>query len=782
MKKIFFGIVALVAMVATSCQQFDEVDVVGGETATVSFNLSTPEIANRAFSDGTTATRLQYAVYDANGNALDIYKKDNETINISKQIEFQLTTGNTYSVLFWAAAPSAPYTVNLDAKTMEVDYTSPVCSDENRDAFYYYGSFTVSNGMAPIQADLKRPFAQLNIGTSDYAASTAAGYTVSHAKVKVPVYTNLDFVSGDATNKQTVEFAYAAIPTSETFPVAGHEYMAMNYLLMNTTKETVDVKFTYATDATGAAAKSRTVGSVPVQRNHRTNLYGQLFTSNTKVNVEIKPEYEDSYNNEYDYYIDANGAYHFSNTIGLKWFAEQVNAGNLLNATVILDSDIDLAASRATGDNWTPISMTTDYHKTFHGIFNGAGHTISGMIVSNEEAAGLFGYVYDAQIKNVVIDGATINSNHYAGGIVAWINNVAGNTTRPAIVENCSVKNSTITSDPTVVDANGEYNGDKVGGIVGYACFGTSNYPTVNEGARISDCSVEKVTIKGYRDLGGIAGFATYAHIDNNTVADITIVQDLSNNYKGTVPTTLGMYVGRNDGYNTGSNIENVTEQEDVVIAKEATTNEELATALSSTDNATVLLSEGDYDFASQLGNGQNGNLTVVGNGIDNTQVNGTVNSNNGAPGNYAHGKHLVFKDLTYVTASNNNYNGGFGHAASVTFINCKIIGQFYCHSSAPHKFIDCTIDPQTGYLYTYASNCDFEGCTFESSEGKALQVYAEASGTFNVNIKDCTFKAAKVAYTSPGTLEGGGKPVTAIDIKSLPLFCNWLWRWREQR
>ena len=293
MKKIFFGIVALVAMVATSCQQLDEVDVVGGQTTNVTVNLSTPEIANRAFSDGTTATHLQYAVYDANGNALDIYKKDNETINISKQIEFQLTTGNTYSVLFWAAAPSAPYTVDLDAKTMEVDYTSPVCSDENRDAFYYYGSFTVSNGMDPIDADLKRPFAQLNIGTSDYAASAAAGYTVSHAKVKVPVYTNLDFVSGNATNKQTIEFAYAAIPTSETFPVAGHEYMAMNYLLMNTTKETVDVVFTYATDATGTAAKERTVGAVPVQRNYRTNLYGQLLTASAKVNVEIKPEYDD---------------------------------------------------------------------------------------------------------------------------------------------------------------------------------------------------------------------------------------------------------------------------------------------------------------------------------------------------------------------------------------------------------------------------------------------------------------------------------------------------------
>ncbi len=299
MKKIFFGMAALVAFVATSCQQTPDLAEVGvgGETATVSFNLGTPQIASRAdFSDGTTASHLQWAVYDANGNILNDLTGEKTDFQISTTVEFQLTTGNTYYVLFWAAADGAPYTVNLTTKTMTVDYIGAVSSDEKRDAFYYYDDFTVQNGMDPVKAELRRPFAQLNIGTNDFEASEKAGHKVTHAMVEVPAYEQLNFATGEVFNKVVRTFAYAAVPgASQEFPVndAEYDYIAMNYLLMASTKETVDVVFTYAIDATGAAAKSRTVGAVPVQRNHRTNLYGQLFTSNTKVNVEIKPEYDD---------------------------------------------------------------------------------------------------------------------------------------------------------------------------------------------------------------------------------------------------------------------------------------------------------------------------------------------------------------------------------------------------------------------------------------------------------------------------------------------------------
>ena len=101
----------------------------------MSFNVATPEIATKAFSDGTTATVLQYAVYDAAGNYLKDLTVNNAEIHGSTTVSLTLTTGNTYSVIFWAAAPDAPYTVEFAKKTMTVDYTIALSNAENRDAF-----------------------------------------------------------------------------------------------------------------------------------------------------------------------------------------------------------------------------------------------------------------------------------------------------------------------------------------------------------------------------------------------------------------------------------------------------------------------------------------------------------------------------------------------------------------------------------------------------------------------------------------------------------------------
>ena len=287
---------------AASCQNdFDYVPT-GEETAQVTFNVGAPEIATRAFSDGTTATVLQYAVYNAEGNELTDLTVTDAEIHGSTTVNLQLTTGNTYSVIFWAAAENAPYTVDFDAKTMTVDYTNAVSNDEKRDAFYAYHEFTVT-GSQTETVYLKRPFAQLNIGTSDYTVAEAAGYAPAYSYVKVPVYNTLDLVEGkvstvDGTTASdeavATEFKLAAIPDSsvETFPVDGYEYLLMNYLLVPADKEVVDIEFGYSESNT-TVEKSRIVGSVPVQRNHRTNIYGQLLTSDVDVNVEIKPGYDD---------------------------------------------------------------------------------------------------------------------------------------------------------------------------------------------------------------------------------------------------------------------------------------------------------------------------------------------------------------------------------------------------------------------------------------------------------------------------------------------------------
>ena len=292
MKKLFLGMVALAALFATSCQKEAELGEVTGKTSTVSFNVGTPAIGSRAYSDGQTATVLQYAVYDAAGNELTDLTVTNGEIHGSTTVNLTLTTGNTYSVIFWAAAPNAPYTVDFDAKTMTVDYTAATSNDENRDAFYKYHTFKVT-GPQTETIELKRPFAQLNIGTSDYAAAKSAGYEPTKSAVTVKnIYNTLNLWDGTVSGSQEVTYDYAAIPTTETFPVTGYEYLSMNYLLVATDKALVDITFGY-TETDETAEKTRTVGSVPVQRNYRTNIYGQLLTSNVDVNVTIKPEYNE---------------------------------------------------------------------------------------------------------------------------------------------------------------------------------------------------------------------------------------------------------------------------------------------------------------------------------------------------------------------------------------------------------------------------------------------------------------------------------------------------------
>ena len=287
MKKLFFAMMAIVALFATSCQKETVVEGAPSKEATVSFNISTTEIATR-YSEGTTATVLQYAVYDAQGNILDDLTETKGEIHGSTTVTLQLTTGNTYSVTFWAAAENAPYAVDFTTKTMTVDYATAKSNDESRDAFYAYHTFIV-NGTQTEKIELKRPFAQLNIGTNDYDDSEKAGFVPTQSAVTVLVYKTLNFTDGTVADEETVTFTAANIDRTQTFPVAGYQYLAMNYLLVAKEKATVDVEFSYAE---GTNVKTRTVGSVPVQRNYRTNIYGALLTSDVEINIEINPDFD----------------------------------------------------------------------------------------------------------------------------------------------------------------------------------------------------------------------------------------------------------------------------------------------------------------------------------------------------------------------------------------------------------------------------------------------------------------------------------------------------------
>lgn len=314
MKKLNFLLAGLAGLTLASCSQDDLGLAVPGSDATVTINLTTPQLGTRAdgyaYGDGSTATHLHYAVYDLTNLAdgvspspIDTYTSEDETLtNKMWSKQFNLVSGHTYGFLFWADAPhdasgNKLYNVNLKEGTLTVDYTveneTLTANNEAHDAFFAYEKITV-NGNLNQTIKLNRPLAQINIGTDDYDAAEAVGYipTVSSVTVK-DVYNSFNFFTGEYGGKETVTFTEGAIDRIKTFPVTHpdakkkYEYLGMVYALVD--QAVVDIDFTYGEEI--GQTETRNVTSVPVQSNYRTNIYGSVLTSTADLTVEIEPAF-----------------------------------------------------------------------------------------------------------------------------------------------------------------------------------------------------------------------------------------------------------------------------------------------------------------------------------------------------------------------------------------------------------------------------------------------------------------------------------------------------------
>lgn len=230
----------------------------------------------------------------------------------------------------------------------------------------------------------------------------------------------------------------------------------------------------------------------------------------------------------------ANVVYELKSKDALYWFANKVNVDHyrFSGETVKLMKDVDLE-----GETWIPVGLES-YKNNFIGTFDGNGKIVSNFVCDDDTAAGFFGRTSgSAYIKNLTVADATITSRHYAGGIIAWAESGAKINT----IENCHVLNSTITS--TVV---GNDNGDKVGGIAGWMRYGS-----------VLNCSVKDTDLSGYRDMGGIMGYAYGGTVTGNSIENVTINVDNSVNYKNygaQKQYNVGSIIGRIDGAPTEAN------------------------------------------------------------------------------------------------------------------------------------------------------------------------------------------------------------------------------------
>ncbi len=439
-----------------------------------------------------------------------------------------------------------------------------------------------------------------------------------------------------------------------------------------------------------------------------------------------------------------------------------LTSGQTAGNTYELVNDLDLSSV----DNWTPAGGLDGYSGTaFKGTFDGKNHTISNLTCTdthpNYATAALFGATSsNAVIKNLTLANVNIHSTHYAAAFVAYESSELNYST----IENCHVNGGSIVSTPELL--NGEYdNGDKVGGIVGYSVR-----------TDIKNCSVENVTLQGYRDIGGLAGFMQEhgAVIEGNTVANVTIIQNDENGYKTNsdgslqdMSNTIGEVVGGRSGAaviaqanDPSKNVaNNVTIEFTGVLAKigEAKFSTVSAAVAAATEGQTVEIYVADTYTLPNLPK----NITIEG------KVDGVVFSHTSA-GNIASVPNgATFKNVTFNFGSVNYH--GFQHAGTINMEGCTLNGKFFSYGDM--DFVGCTFNApgteesgitSTDYsMWAYSGNLTYTDCSFNCN-GKCILVYNESGATlYTITAKNCTFNsetANKAAFNVKATC--GSKPL----------------------
>lgn len=354
---------AALTLLAVSCNKEQVTEVPDGQLVDVTFTAALPgEMATKAIGDGQTAKTLYVSVYE-NDDAktkLDLDKTATFT-DLKTQVTFSLVKGKTYNFVFWAqAAEGAPYDVT-DLKNIKISYEGAEANDEKRDAFYATRKELKVNGALTEAIKLYRPFAQVNFGTADYDAAVAAGVKpVKSVFTATDVATIFDTFEAEGKEaKDVVTFTESALPGETLVTKAGdYKWMTMNYIIpvgKQGEKHISNVTAEFVTE--DGVSVTASAPQAPVQNNYRTNIVGDLLTSQVIFNIEIVPIF-----NEPDNDIDIVNV---KNEASLK--ALFATGGE---ATLAADLDLGETVSVAAGKevtldlNGKTISNTTDIWNT----------------------------------------------------------------------------------------------------------------------------------------------------------------------------------------------------------------------------------------------------------------------------------------------------------------------------------------------------------------------------------------------------------------------------------
>ena len=298
MKKILLFASALAGLfLAGSCQKETlEPAAQGG----VTYEIMLPDGPQTKGENGYATYDLHYEVYKtADANALAttplLFEKTVAMTGNTTTVTLDLLNDQDYTVLFWANKQGEDYFDLTDLR--QVGVRQAASNNDDRDAFCGMDQLEQHDGAQSKTVELKRPFAQINIATL-VPTVTEIGYDVtplsSLVKVKnIPVKYNV-FTGEPVGNAVEVDYTVNLIPEGNlTVNTTEYKKVAMNYALVPATQDnSATVEVYYEINTVNGTVKN-SIPNVPVKKNYRTNIIGNLLTSNATYTIEVKPGFEE---------------------------------------------------------------------------------------------------------------------------------------------------------------------------------------------------------------------------------------------------------------------------------------------------------------------------------------------------------------------------------------------------------------------------------------------------------------------------------------------------------
>lgn len=552
MKKLFnlLSVLSIIALVAVSCSKDEGLIEPVSDVANVTFSVDVPSGVQTRAGEGVTVDELYYEVYDSNF-IKKINGKVDKTANSTPSeftVNLSLVKQQSYTILFWAQKKDNGVYDPTDLQNIKFDYSNVSANDEKLDAFFKAEPFT-ADGTLNHEVKLNRPFAQLNLATTKASTANAAALGISVVESQVTIKelpTSFDVATGKTSGAQyDVKFKYNAMPAAEkelSTDADGngtdevYDYLSFNYLLMDKTTDNTVVDVVANLKLSDGKEIKHNLSSIPFKRNYRTNIIGNLLTTETSFKVVVDDKFADEHKNiQYisdGLLLNENGEYEISSAAGLAYASDKLFANG---GKFIITEDIDMTGANSFVKSYELSYTSVNVRKQIS--INGNGHVIKnlpGMLLAQAHAG-------NVEIKNLTLETPNVEYNvediPETNGVGAFIGYIESTPT--VLLENCHV-------------IAGKVNGGHwTGGLIGYVTYSSKNQATV----KIENCSVvgSEITSKG--SVGGIIGHATGSEsvtveINNVSVNNNKVTSTGTSSEKaGSIVGTVGLGSVKIDNY-----------------------------------------------------------------------------------------------------------------------------------------------------------------------------------------------------------------------------------------